>query len=332
MQDSIPRKISINHDSTRVVHDTVSAAISIQRRDSEKHKTAAAHITLPVEAPDTTSVCVRNAISDVTYYDPGNIAFRVNSRSYKNFPFNFIDNVRQRESKEKAVLMQHLKPGDPRQANPLHPDWMILIILVAALLYSLVKSSTSRMSAGFGKFFLLRGINDHSSRDLGGLFHWQSTILNLISFLILALFGYSAVSYFGIIPAGSKGIIVWLITLGIVSFSLTIRHIVCILTGEASGRQEVFRDYLLGVYQSYRFGAFFLSIVIVLISYTRILSVKGLIITGIIIVGLLYLLRVIRLLIIFLNRNISIFYLILYLCALEILPVLIVVKYFTGLV
>ena len=47
---------------------------------------------------------------------------------------------------------------------------------------------------------------------------------------------------------------------------------------------------------------------------------------------LMYSIRVIRLLIIFLNRNISIFYLILYLCALEILPVLIVVKYFTGLV
>jgi hypothetical protein len=46
----------------------------------------------------------------------------------------------------------------------------------------------------------------------------------------------------------------------------------------------------------------------------------------------MYLIRVIRLIIIFLNRNISIFYLILYLCALEILPVLIVIKYFTGLV
>ena len=67
-------------------------------------------------------------------------------------------------------------------------------------------------------------------------------------------------------------------------------------------------------------------------SYTRILPVRDFVEAGIIVLGFMYLVRVIRLLIIFLNRNISIFYLILYLCALEILPVLIVVKYFTGLV
>ena len=100
----------------------------------------------------------------------------------------------------------------------------------------------------------------------------------------------------------------------------------------ASEEQEVFRQYLLGIYQSYRIGALFLFGIIILMSYTMILPVRDYIILGIIIIGLMYLIRVVRLLIIFLNRNISIFYLILYLCALEILPGLIIVKYFTGLV
>ncbi|MGD0753970.1 MAG: DUF4271 domain-containing protein, partial [Bacteroidales bacterium] len=99
-----------------------------------------------------------------------------------------------------------------------------------------------------------------------------------------------------------------------------------------SEEKEVFMKYLFGIYQSYRYGAIFLFVIIILMSYTRILPVRDYIISGIIVLGLMYLLRVIRLLIIFINRNISIFYLILYLCALEILPVLIVVKYFTGLV
>ena len=113
------------------------------------------------------------------------------------------------------------------------------------------------------------------------------------------------------------------------SYSKT--YCMCVNRGN-EWRQDVFREYLLGIYQSYRFGALFLVIVIILLSYTGILPVKDLIVSGIIIAGLIYLIRVIRLLIIFLNRNISIFYLILYLCALEILPVLIIVKYFTGLV
>jgi hypothetical protein len=100
----------------------------------------------------------------------------------------------------------------------------------------------------------------------------------------------------------------------------------------ASDSQDVFREYLISVYQSYRFSAVFLFIIIILIFYTSLIAVGDLIIAGLIIVGIMYLIRVIRLLIIFINRSISIFYLILYLCALEILPVLIIAKYFTGLV
>jgi len=230
------------------------------------------------------------------------------------------------------MLIKQLRPGNEMPAQPLHADWMILILLVVVSLYSLVKDASRNLSPGFSRFFLFRGVNDPVSRDSGGLFHWQSTILNFISFLIIGMFAYSVASFYNLIPVGFKGIILWLITFGIISVAITLRHIACIITGATSGEQEAFTKYLLSIYQTYRFGALFLFIIIILISYTKILPVKDLIITGIFVLGFMYLIRVIRLLIIFLNRNISIFYLILYLCALEILPVLIVVKYFTGLV
>jgi hypothetical protein len=156
--------------------------------------------------------------------------------------------------------------------------------------------------------------------------------LNLSSFLIIGLFGYLAASYYEFIPLGFKGFIIWLIVLGIISSAITLRHIVCVITGSASGQREIFSQYLLSIYQSYRFGALFIFFIIILMAYTRILPVKVFIVSGIITMGMMYLIRILRLLIIFLNRNISIFYLILYLCALEILPVLIIAKYFTGLV
>jgi hypothetical protein len=150
--------------------------------------------------------------------------------------------------------------------------------------------------------------------------------------LILGLFGYSVAAYYELIPEGYKGIVIWLIAMGIISVAVTLRHIVCFLTGIASDSQDVFREYLISVYQSYRFSAVFLSIIIIMIFYASIIAVGDLIIAGLIIVGIMYLIRVIRLFVIFINRSISIFYLILYLCALEILPVLIIAKYFTGLV
>jgi len=104
------------------------------------------------------------------------------------------------------------------------------------------------------------------------------------------------------------------------------------VTGIISGEEELFKEYLLTIYQSYRIIALFLFVLVILISYTVILPVKTLIISGLILAGIVYLLRLLRLIVIFMTNNISIFYLILYLCALEILPVLISLKYIAGLI
>jgi hypothetical protein len=331
-QDTVPRKNVINQDSTRVNSDSASIVKYILPKDSVKHKTTAVHQNIIIAYSDTTSVCTRNSIADVTFYNFNNFVFRIGYGSYKQFPFIFTEKTRQRQAEARALLIKHLKPGIDLPVQPLHTDWVIIIILVAAFLYSLVKATSKSVLPNVTRFFLFRGINDPASRNIVGLFHWQSTILNLVSFLIIGLFGYSAASYYNFIPFGIKGIIFWLITLGIIISAVTLRHIVCIVTGTASGENEVFREYLLGVYQSYRFGALFIFVIVILMSYTIILPVRDYFISGMIVLGLMYLIRIFRLLIIFLNKNISIFYLILYLCALEILPFLILVRYFTGLV
>jgi hypothetical protein len=331
-QDTVKTGKYLLNDSIRL--DTVSlpAVRQYSLKDTVKHSQTQASVTGSPSPSDTTAVCSRNSIADVTYYDSTNVLLRIETGSYKQFPFSFIENIRQKEIEERTLLMKQLRSGTEFPAHPLHTDWMMIVIVISALLYSLVKSTSKSIFPDFTRFFLFRGINDPVKRDISGLFHWQSTILNLCSFLIIGLFCYLAASYYNFIPAGFKGILIWLIAIGIISLSVTLRHFVCILTGSASEEHEIFRQYLLGIYQTYRFLAIFLLVIIILMSYTRILPVGDYIITGIIIAGFMYLFRVIRLFMIFLNRNISIFYLILYLCALEILPVLIVVKYFTGLV
>jgi len=319
-------------ESIRVNTYSLPAVRQFSSKDSGKHSQHPATIVSIPSLADTTSVCARNSIADVTFYDSNNIVFSIKSGTYRQFPFLYTEKAMQRQLEERVLLVKHLKPGNELPAHPLHTDWMIIFLLVSAFLFSLVRNTSKSMFHYFERFFLFRGINNATSRDLGGLFHWQSTILNLLSFLIIGLFGYSVATYYNFMPSGSKGIIIWLIGFGIISSAVTVRHLVCVITGSASGQQEVFREYLLGIYQSYRFGAIFLFAFIILMSYTVILPVIDYIVSGIFIIGLMYIIRVIRLVIIFLNRNISIFYLILYLCALEILPVLIIVKYFTGLV
>jgi hypothetical protein len=281
---------------------------------------------------DTNTVCGRNSIADITFYDSINVITKIESGSSYGFPFQFTEKNKQMHAEVRASLVKHLKSGREIPVQPLHADWIIVIILIAAFFYSLIRTTSKSVMSGATRFFLFRGVNDPSSRDIDGLFHWQSTVLNLISFLIIGLFGYAAASFYDIIPSGLSGITFWGISLVITVSAVTLRHITCIITGNVSGEKEVFREYLLSVYQSYRFSALFLFVIIILMSYTVLSPAKGYFSSGIIVLGIMYLIRVTRLLIIFINRNISIFYLILYLCALEILPVLILVKYFTGLV
>jgi hypothetical protein len=331
-QDTVSGTNVVFQDSSRLKSDSASTIKTLPLKDSVRHKSSISHKPVQFDLADTNSVCIRNSIADITFYDSNNIVTKIESGSSNRFPFIFTEKTQQMQSEARTSIIKHLKPGRDIPVHPFHDDWIIVIILITTFLFSLLRTTSKSMLPAVSRFFLFRGINDPSSRDTGGLFQWQSTILNFISFLIIGLFAYSAADYYDFMPSAVRGIIFWLISLGIIISAVTLRHIVCVITGNASGEKEVFREYLLGIYQSYRFSALFLFVLIILNSYTVLIPSRMYLISGIIVLGITYLIRVVRLLIIFINRNISIFYLILYLCALEILPVLITVKYFAGLV
>jgi len=289
-------------------------------------------ISYPDIQPDTINLCRPNPVANITFYDSANVITTITTDNMNGFPFVLIEKNRKAEAEAKAELVRHLRAGEERPQKTVDDNWLILVILLGAFLYSLLRNTSKNLLPELSRFFLFRGITDPGSRDIGGIFHWQSTILNLVSFLSISLFAYCIADIRNVIPSGMSGIIVWLILTGVIILAVTPRHITCYITGNISGKKEEFHEYLVGIYQSYRYGGLIIFIIVILLLYTRIFPHEVYIFTGIFIFGLMYLLRIMRLLIIFIKRNISIFYLILYLCALEILPVVISVKYFTGLI
>ncbi len=280
---------------------------------------------------DTTSVCSRNPVADVTFFDPDYIICSVDPELLLRFPYQFTDKNIKIQAERKALLEKHLRNGELLHQSLFHDDWVTGILLVAIVLFSLVQATSKNFFHGIARFFLFRGINEEGTRDMLGMFQWQSTLLNLSSFMIISVFACFAASYYSLIPDSISGFSGWFIALGSVIASVTLRHLTCYLTGILSDQRSIFHDYLHTVYQSYRFGAFFLFILVILMAYTHFQADTGYLISGAGILIILYLFRILRLFLIFINRNISIFYLILYLCALEILPVLITIKYFSGL-
>lgn len=284
-----------------------------------------------VSISDTTSVCSRNSIADFTLYDSLSFVRNINQLPPRFFPYHFADKTLPETHERRITVINELRDGKELPRKPLNHDWIIAIVFLAAYLWLIVRTTTRSIFPELTRFILFRGINESSAHDTGSLFTWQSTVMNFISFMVIGLFGYCAADLYGIIPAGIPPIIFMLISLAIVIFAITARHFICLAAGNLSGESELFKEYLINVYQSYRFSAVIVFAVIVLLAYTVFLPSGVFITSGIIVFVIFYLLRVFRLFLIFMKRNISVLYLILYLCALEILPVLILVKYFTGL-
>jgi hypothetical protein len=287
---------------------------------------------LRIETPDTTTSSSRNIIADINYYDSTNVIFRIDPGILQNFPYVFIDINRTFQEKARADIIGHLKKGDNLPAVTFHNDWLLPFILLSVFIYGLIRIEVFRFFKGILKFISLHGINEGASRERGVIFQWQSILFNFATFINFSMFAFLTIQWFDVFPVGSNWPVYGISSFAVVVLALTIRHFICLVIGNISGEEEIFREYLTEIYQAYRLAALLLLLINLLILYTVIVPVNTLFYIGFSIVALLYFIRVLRLFLIFINRHVSIFYLILYLCALEILPVVILVKYLTGLV
>ncbi len=317
--DTIKKELTISVDSIPA-RDTVSAEKPSFSGKEDR-----------TELPDTTSDFLRDSTFNATFFDSTNVLNQIGEEAPGIFPFLFIEKNRDLEIKKNQTLQAHLKSGKEIPEKLFHDDWIIAIVVISVLIYAIISTLPKKITREVKSFFLFRNTGDPSSSDTGELFHWQSTLFNIVSFINLALFAYLASVYYDIIPDSIPGFLFWLALLLIVISVVTLRHIVCYITGKTSGETIAFNAYILTNYFFYRYLAFILLLISVLLCYTTFLSAGPLFLIGFITTIILYLVRLIKLFLIFINRNISIFYLILYLCALEFLPVGVLIKYFTGL-
>lgn len=336
IQDSVKKELGIRINQVNLINDSVFARAE-KKIDSIK---AASSVRTRKDAINTQpeqafllykdSTCTRSPIADITFHDPGNLIFRLKSARDLVF-FNPEDLLTEKSGKQYSEIIYDLRTGRPNPSDLVHKDWIIMIILLIALLLSFIREYFKAEMPQMIRVLSLRGINDPAMRNTAEIFQWQSTLLNFISFLSFGIFIWCATIRLNIIPSELNGFTNWLGIIGIIVAVVTIRHLICSLTGRLSEKPEVFNEYLTSFYQLLRAGSLLLLFVVILHIYTGIIGYRLCVLTGVVVISGIYLLRVSRLLLIFVKRRISLFYLILYLCALEILPVLVTLKY-TGLI
>lgn len=335
IQDTIRPQINIRIDVDKLLPDSVFTRLDnvpehIRIADSLRKIRRRPDLS-EVIITDTTSVCARNSITDATFFDPSGLFRNIDGSQPVFFPFGNIEKPAEVYTGHTSKTAGNLRDGILMPMKPLHHDWIIGIIFISAYLWLILRSANRSFSREVARFFLFRGINESSSRDTGALFTWQSTVLNFVTFTVIALFFYSFAELRNMIPEGISSFSFMLICLGVIIAGITSRHFVCTAAGSLSDRKDVFDEYLVTIYNSYRFVSIVLLAIVIMLAYTAVLPEKFLLGAGMIIFVVFYLLPAFRLFLIFIKSNISVLYLILYLCALEILPVLILIRYFNQL-
>jgi hypothetical protein len=248
LQDTVRQKTDTTHLQVKstvdsaVISDTVPVKKVLLPALKEK----------PAQ-PDITAVS-RRPVPGLTFYDTSGVITEPGLQNRLFFPFTLIEKNQKRESEARKILIKHLKEGLPLPVRPFHDDWIILILILSALLFSLIRTFSKRFVPEFTRFFFFRGLGEPASRDIAALFHWHSTLTNLISFFGIALFSYCAGLYYDLLPHGVTGFLFWLICFGVVIVSITLRHITCYLAGTISGQADLFGEYIITVYHSYRFS------------------------------------------------------------------------------
>jgi hypothetical protein len=204
-QDTIKPQLVIRMRTDKLIPDSVFRKLDqvpayIKFADSLKRKKKISPALPEITVTDTTSVCCRNSIADVTFCDSLGLARNIKPFPQGQFPFQLLEKTGSVNGDQTQTIIKPLREGALLPNKPLHHDWIIAIIFLSAFLWLAVRTTTRSMLHELTRFLLFRGVNEPSSRDTGSLFYWQSTLLNFVSFLIIGLFAYSVAAWYDFIP------------------------------------------------------------------------------------------------------------------------------------
>jgi len=213
-------------------------------------------------------------------------------------------------------------PGKKVTRN--NPDWLIGVLVLMFLLFATVKLIFNKYLSQLVQSTINYSTFTRTFRErYFNLFH-ASFRLDVIFNMILALFSYQFISLYKINFGLSKSYYVYLACLGIVIGYFTAKRILYYIIGVLTESKHEIQEYLFSITVFNRVLGLFLLPISATIAFIPLSQVEPLLFAGLGIIIIFYLMSLIRGAKIFLKKQFSISYLILYLCTLEFLPLLLI--------
>jgi len=212
------------------------------------------------------------------------------------------------------------------------PDWLIGIIIGCLVLFAWLKLFYYKfIDQTFISLWNFQ-LSENFLRDQSIFSRRVSMLLNLNFIVTAGLFFYLIATYFEMNPWTLTPFNIFLASTGTITLLLAARYVISHLTGTVFNYHKLFKDYLSQIMIIYKIAGIVLIPIIMAIAYLPDTLRIYLIITGLILLAAGVLFRFVKGIQLIFNKDVSIFYLILYLCTLEFLPALVLYKFFSSLV
>ena len=250
-----------------------------------------------------------------------------------------VDSITETES-YKPIFTEEIpfKPG--LDTYPLHrnipdditPDWIFYIILILLGTVSWLRVFNSKNLINNFTALINYQLTTKLYNENNIIQRRASALLHSIYFFSGGLYLFLIFNHFQWHPAHLSGFILFLCLTGFLILLFLIRIFLMKLTGFIFVRKELFSTYLFHYYLTNKvLGLIFIPLTIA-IAYTSGVLPEIIIYISFFIVLSAYILRLLRTFLFVLKNEILLFYLILYLCAVEILPFLVILKVILSLV
>jgi hypothetical protein len=212
-----------------------------------------------------------------------------------------------------------------------HPAWLFFYLLFllgffawVRMYYGNIMSQTVQASTNFQ-------VAVRMFKDKSLLQNQLDTILYVIYFLSMAYFLYFLEERKGMQPYGLQGVTLYLFNLALLTGIFISRVFLLNVLGSLFNQMTLFREYLYHIFIFNKLMGILILPMLLFVVYTRGILQEVVIWASLAGIGAVMIMRIIRGIAFSLKKDISIFYMFLYLCALEISPLVLLYRWLEGI-
>jgi len=212
-----------------------------------------------------------------------------------------------------------------------HPAWLFFTLFILLGLYAWIRIYYGSIVMHTFESSFSYQVATRLFKDNSVLQKQLDSVLLFFYILCAGLLLYVAEIRFGFEPYGITGALLYLFNLALLLVVLIARVVLIYAAGFFFNSMKIYREYLYNMFIYNKIVGLTALPLLLFVLYTRGLLSEVLLWITIVSISVLLIMRIIRAIIFSFKKDVSIFYMFLYLCALEIAPLALLYRWLEGI-